>query len=1332
MADEYSLNINTELYKYIRPVYVIEPTGENRTFIPLRLTLDSNNFNFDLARSDGLDFHLAEKSNGSGVLHMWIAYWDAVEKKASVWFKLPELLASETRTFFAIWGYKSDSGISNLDNFYKQVATPIVYSADQCVGGTATANSEETSFSYTYRAAFAFNDVYTSHWQSDLNDGGYPRWIQYQFVSQKQIQKLRIYPRDSNISQAPREFILKGSNTGSFSGEEVDVASVISATYSQGEYTDFIFTNSNSYLYYRIHITATNNPAEDVVTISEIDMLELVSYGHYVISSDSVFLFADDFDSQLDTLTNFCLGDTGTAFADSYLNVSYVPANAFDGNTSTRWYSTQAPGTAYIGYDFYEPAIIDRVRFYTAESKWTDVVFEASDNQSGPYTVLVNIPGTPADNSWHQYDFTNTAPYKYYRLSGIKGVGGNYSVSIRELEMYNRSEATWSSFGNHTISDSKISLSTDAYIECDLTNPLEGIRSWMIEEGMIGIGSPSSTSVAAHRYRFYGGENVLGIDYYWEGSTDRRHDFITAGSYATYNGINRGLIIGEYNQAYIAYYEPTDRVYQGMTNRGGEATPIYSEDLATDGDRAIASTTNAGNPTAWLAKNAVDGSDSTQWLAGSTDANPWWGYSFSSAEAITRLIINVAALRYITVQGSNDPTASWDSKIWTTVYTDPTPQYAYELFTLDLNNSTPYKYWRLTSVGLGTTGIYEIEMLRINSYSGEFDYDDSWERKVHRNTAVSNFRIYGADLSSAVGVRIDWVIAREFKPDSDPLVNYSGLWIDYEYVAHQSLDYAEYTDDITSVDFYHLSDMGGDPYRVSDNVTNSLLNIFTSDNGITVGSIIIDFGRYNDNVTNNDYIHFNSDNSVEFYNASKLSDLDTDVYDRSYWQTTTTSGWAAIEFPSTKDISCLAMRAVPGQTDRMAKTFKFYGSQSNPRFRGWNDKVLIYEGSARQTEDEQAFYFYTGLTFYKYYILDVLDTHGGNIAIQEWGMYERNSAIGKKVISQLRLHPVAFEENEYYFPKQIELYGSNDGFIWNTLIYNTDTPTPFTDYAYGRWSRYSFENFEAYYQYKLKCFGDWHPDANQIKIAEWEMVESIGEINNFRILAGSSNNMNNIWADPTTTINNGTIYITNEYFNTVEYDKLIHHTDLDAPGIGRPGYWVDEGNVIDDLTYDGVATSSLGTYQGQTGTYGPQFAFDNNLSTYWHSVLYYTYPIWLQYEFPANKRIFEVRMYPRTNFTARMPGDFILKGSNTGAFSGEETDIVSIVGATYSNSQWTTFSFSNANSYLYYRFHITAKAIGSGAGNYMNIFEIEMKGYNQEWIPEYEGAGGVSDFNVKL
>lgn len=696
---DYSDNIDTTLYKYRRTL-IVTNSSEDKTFAPLKLSLNSSNFNFDLARSDGLDFRLAEKSNGTGVLHMWVAYWNSTKKVATLWFKLPEILAGKVKTLYAFWGYASDSGVSDLG-----------YLLGESVGGGST--------------------------------------------------------------------------------------------------------------------------------------------------STPVFIFGDDFN-------------------EPTLN-------------STKWPST--------------------------------------------------------NGSW-------------------------------------------------SIADSCINLGEDAWIQT-LTGAISTTPpvNWIVEEGVVGIGSPTSTTVGAHRIRFYGGENVLGINYFWDGSTDRSHDFVYAGTYSTYNGTNKGLEIGSYSNNYIGYYEPTDRVYQGMSNR----------------------------------------------------------YTYS-------------------------------------------------------------------------------------------DYDDSWERKVHRNTELDRVRIYGEDTSAANGVKIDWIIIRAFNPNTELIIDYSDLWVQHEYVGHQAIDYIEYGSDITSVDYHHLSDMGGDPYRLSDNITNSISNIFISSDGVSSGSITIDFGRGADSVTNKSYIHFDS-SRVEYYNASKLSDLDGDVHSRDYWQATTTSGWAAIQFPTTKNICCLSLKAVSGSTTKMAKNFKFYGSQSDPRFIGWNDKVLLYEGTALQTTQEQTFYFSTGATYYKYYILDVLDTYGGNIAIQEWGMYEQTGHLSKKVVSQLRLYPVTFADNEYYFPKNIIFYGSNDGFNWDTLISGTETPTPFTDYVYGRWSRYSFENNESYYLYKLSCSNNWNAGEDKIKIAEWEMVERLDEVNSFRILEGT-NNINNIWADPIASIDTGNLYVTNTFLNVVADEKLISYTTL--------------------------------------------------------------------------------------------------------------------------------------------------------------------------------------------
>ena len=870
MAD-YSLDINTSLYKYRQPIYITEPTGERQTYVPLKLNLNDSNFNFDLSRSDGADLRLAERSNGTGVLEMWVAYWSAADRKATVWFKLPELLASETRTLYAYWGYEYDAGISDLDtmvsggafDFGDDFDAPIldVNKWPTSLGSWTIANSAinlgTDAWIRSINILGGQNTVYTDEWVLTPTAG---LWGARQAAGTCYLGTSRLYTGADELIDGV-----------------VDVENV------------------NPYIY--VSGLGCSLGIDLGIIVDKISKVRIYLYN---IPENTA-------NNSLITGSWAYLSKSDTNDADSYeLIYSYV----------------------------YQEMVLVQVSPYV----WY-------------FDLHFDVPGQSFRYVMFQAGFTFDTPMTY---------------DITEIKVYARDSATTTEPGN-----------------------------FLVEEGIVGIGSPSSTTEEAHRYRFYGGENTLGINYYWDGSTDRKHDFVYAETYSTYNGTNKGLEIGSYSQNYIAYYEPTDRVYQGMANR--------------------------------------------------------------------------------------------------------------------------------------------------DNYS---DYDDSWERKVNRNTEVSNFRIYGEDGSSANGVSIDWVVVRDFTPDSDPIIDLTDLWLDYEYVGHQLLDYIEYTSDVTSVDFHHLSDMAGDPYRMSDNITNSISNVFISDGTTTSGSLIIDFGRGRYSITDAEYTHFNSDNSVYYYNASKLSDLDTDVHDRDYWQTTTTSGWAAIEFTDTKDISCLALRAVSGITDGMPDNFRFYGSQSNPRFGGWSDKVLIYEGQARSMEEEQTFYFSTGLTFYKYYILEVLDTHGSNVAIQEWGMYERSNIIGKKVISQLRLHPAAFTDNEYYFVKEIEFYGSDDGFTWVPLIAKTDTPTPFTDYTYGRWSRYSFENFEAYYIYKMTCYNNWHADEDIIKMAEWEMVVKADEIYNHRILSGTTNNINNIWADPGTTMSSGIIYVTNEEFNSILNDKLLHHSEL--------------------------------------------------------------------------------------------------------------------------------------------------------------------------------------------
>jgi hypothetical protein len=907
---------------------------------------------------------------------MWVAYWNETERLATLWFKLPELPADETKTLYAFWGFEYDTGVSDLRYLLGETVEDSIVYTDNLALGISTSG---TSAGTLWPERLFDGDISDLVFFCQIEAYG---WVQMNFNYPTKINKLRLFGtwRGNVTEWESSGFEFRASNDN-FTSEDVlilDVNQVVGGP----SWFEWFFGNDTEYTSYRI----TNDKVgpEDPQKWNVLE-LELMGINEAETVSTPVFRFGDDFnEAQLD-VNKWPTSAGSWSINNSKINLAtdaWIRSPDILGGQSTVWNNFeyelqpidglwgnhQHTGSCYLGYTGslsnttddlidgditsyntylgvsrfggcalgvdmgYTVSNVKKVRFYlynylenyNDDLYWGDpgayntnvTLWKSETNDAGDQTLIkvydawdlqaASQPRKAQDYVWY-FDIQFDAP----------------GESFRYLHMYGQIEFVYTP----AYYFSEIKVYSDEFTT--YTEP----GAFMIEDGVITVGSPTSTSTAAHRYRCYGGDNVMGINYFFEGATDRSHDFVNAGTYVSYPGSNKGLIAtaGSYNQTYFGYWEGNDHCYQGMTNRGGASNPVYSENLLTEPDYVHASGWNPGHPTAWLPINAIDGSLSTQWLSDS--GNPsWWGYAFDSPQSISwvRVYYSGASAPEHEIQASNDDAADWDDKEWTVMYHGdyiPTSTTWEEMY---FNNTVPYKYWRFVTWDSGGQGYAEIEMYKILYYDGEFDYEDSWERKVHRNTEVSNFRIYGEDSSSANGVEIDWVVVRDFEPDKEPFVNTSDLYVEYEYIGHQQLDNNSYGDDVTDVDFHHLTNMGGDPYRMSDNVTNSLINVFISDSGVTTGSITIDFGRRKDSITSIDYRHYNS-SRVTYYNASKLSDLEEDVHGRDYWQTTTTSGWAAIMFPTTKDIASLALKAVPGETNRMAKDFKFYGSNSDPR-----------------------------------------------------------------------------------------------------------------------------------------------------------------------------------------------------------------------------------------------------------------------------------------------------------------------------------------------------------------------------------------------------------------
>lgn len=82
--------------------------------------------------------------------------------------------------------------------------------ADQCTGGTATAN-EELGVDYT--AAKAFDNDNATIWHTSTSV--LPNWIAYQFASPVEVEEVAITSRnEANSSTAPEDFSIQYSDDG--------------------------------------------------------------------------------------------------------------------------------------------------------------------------------------------------------------------------------------------------------------------------------------------------------------------------------------------------------------------------------------------------------------------------------------------------------------------------------------------------------------------------------------------------------------------------------------------------------------------------------------------------------------------------------------------------------------------------------------------------------------------------------------------------------------------------------------------------------------------------------------------------------------------------------------------------------------------------------------------------------------------------------------------------------------------------------------------------------------------------------------------------------------
>lgn len=117
-----------------------------------------------------------------------------------------------------------------------------------------------------------------------------------------------------------------------------------------------------------------------------------------------------------------------------------------------------------------------------------------------------------------------------------------------------------------------------------------------------------------------------------------------------------------------------------------------------------------------------------------------------------------------------------------------------------------------------------------------------------------------------------------------------------------------------------------------------------------------------------------------------------------------------------------------------------------------------------------------------------------------------------------------------------------------------------------------------------------------------------------------------------------------------------------------------------------------------------------------------SFPNWIKVDYGASnsKTIIKYTVSSRDNaLLANQPRDWQLQGSNTGAFTGEQTVLdTQINQSNWGSAEKRTFYFTNTVAYRYYRLYVTANNTPTGITSYVSISNIEyMEGVSSNTYP---------------
>ncbi|HET8689135.1 MAG TPA: DUF2341 domain-containing protein, partial [Methanosarcina sp.] len=135
----WSISTKENSWNCSQEILVTENAGKTLQGYPVPVSLNSSNFNFSEAKSDGSDIRF---SSGNRTLNYWIETWDPENEEALIWVRLPFLAANKTGKILLRYGNPGAEAVSSgektfdfFDNFEGNNLNELEWGAENAGGG---------------------------------------------------------------------------------------------------------------------------------------------------------------------------------------------------------------------------------------------------------------------------------------------------------------------------------------------------------------------------------------------------------------------------------------------------------------------------------------------------------------------------------------------------------------------------------------------------------------------------------------------------------------------------------------------------------------------------------------------------------------------------------------------------------------------------------------------------------------------------------------------------------------------------------------------------------------------------------------------------------------------------------------------------------------------------------------------------------------------------------------------------------------------------------------------------------------------------------------------